>query len=73
MERIAVEMRILPQTMVRIGELTSLVGAKSRTDTVVFAIDLALLILRTLKSGGEVIIERECGTRRERLVLPEAG
>ncbi len=64
-----VTMRLLPKTVELVSEIKDDLGAVNRADAVRQALKLASIVIKAIKSGAKVVVERE-GEDREILVVP---
>lgn len=64
-----VQMNLLPATVAKVDKLQLMLSARTRTDAVKTAIDIAFLVASSIREKSNVIIETDDG-KRERIVIP---
>jgi hypothetical protein len=58
-----VQMRLQPKTLDRVQHLTSLMGTQNRTQIVSASLQIAESLLKDVKDGSKIYVERPDGTR----------
>ncbi len=63
-----VQFKLLLDTYVKVGELAEMLKSANRADAVARAIDIAVIVVRCIKAGGDVILVHD-NERRDRLIV----
>lgn len=62
-DTIPVQVQMFKETMDKVAGIQSSIHLKNRSDAVKTAIDIAEMVVRTLKKGGEIIMVDEHGEK----------
>lgn len=64
-----IQLRLLVSTFKRLDELEVMLEARSKTDAVGRAINIAQVIMRAVRDGKDIVIEGADGSRERLIVL----
>jgi len=64
-----VHMKMRASTVDKVNKLQESLNVNTRTDAVKTAIDVTEMVAKTIKSGGQVILEKKDGSR-SKIIIP---
>ncbi len=64
-----VHLGILNATFRKVERLTNMLGARNRTNAIVQAVDIALIVVKAIRSGKTVVIVSRNGEHREQIIV----